>query len=692
LRRSKALHLVLLAAIAAAPMHVNATSTTANSPQLSYATYIGWPAISVPQKQGGTTMGGMATDASGFVYVTGRGSDGTTGCNFVTKVNQAGNSAVWSVCLGTDVLMTPKTVAIDPAGRIYVASDNYSLGGTGNNITKLTPETGQTVYSTSVTGMSAGNLAVDSAGNAYVVGVAFAGFQPTPGGYVSAGGAALVKLAPGGAAAYATYLDLLKPFGVAVDSKGQPWAIGTFCYDSSGNPSGVAANCAVPPSPINNTSAVRKLDATASHLLASMNFSGSGGHFVTCVVQPTGIAVAPDDSAWIVGTTEDRTTLPTTPNALQPVGSPTCGSGQGGIGYAIKLSPSGTLLYGTYLGTNQPSQLDLTIPSVVVDGQGRPYFALDAPFPGPINVTPSKIMGLSADGATLLVSTSSLFAQVQNMAVDRNGGLYVAGNTGIGAFLTTPGAWQTLFPNPTVWYPQGFAARFDLTTEAPTAQFYSVLNSASYGASVFSGLGYGWIYGFVAPGELVTLFGSSLPSNPKITFDGRQAPILYADAKQINTVVPFEVEGDSTVVTIEGVRSYVLPLHPAVPGLFTSDGSGMGQIAALNEDGTVNSVANPAKPGSVVAVYMTGAGAMSPSLSDGQLGPLSPPFPAPVQGMSALVGGNAAHIEFAGQAPGLIAGCIQVNIRIPPETPSGNVTLAVYMRLYATQAGSIAVQ
>jgi uncharacterized protein (TIGR03437 family) len=195
----------------------------------------------------------------------------------------------------------------------------------------------------------------------------------------------------------------------------------------------------------------------------------------------------------------------------------------------------------------------------------------------------------------------------------------------------------------------------------------------------------------VAPGEIVTLFGQNLPSNPKVTFDGRAAPILYADAKQINTVVPFEVIAPSTVVLLEGVRGYVLPVWPAVTGLFTADGSGRGQLAALNEDGTVNSSANPAKPGSVVAVYMTGVGAMTPPIGDGQLGPLQPPYPFPVLGVSATVNGVGAPVMFAGQAPGLIAGAVQVNVQIPADTPSGAAGLAVYIGNYQTQIGGTTI-
>jgi uncharacterized protein (TIGR03437 family) len=198
----------------------------------------------------------------------------------------------------------------------------------------------------------------------------------------------------------------------------------------------------------------------------------------------------------------------------------------------------------------------------------------------------------------------------------------------------------------------------------------------------------------VAPGEIVMLVGSGFPADPQVTFDGYPAPILYADTNQINAVVPFEVTAPNTVVSAaDTMGTYTLPVWSAVPALFTANSKGNGQLAALNEDGTVNSSANPAKAGSVVSVFMTGAGSMAPSIGDGQLGPVQPPYPVPVLGASATVNGIGAPVLFLGQAPGLIAGLIQVDIQLP-AVPAGNAALGVYIGNYQTQIGgtTVAVQ
>jgi uncharacterized protein (TIGR03437 family) len=71
------------------------------------------------------------------------------------------------------------------------------------------------------------------------------------------------------------------------------------------------------------------------------------------------------------------------------------------------------------------------------------------------------------------------------------------------------------------------------------------------------------------------------------------------------------------------VRRFVEPVlpsnNPVAPGVFTIDGTGYGQIAAINEDGTVNSPAQPAARGSVVAMWLTGFGRMQPVPLDGEV-------------------------------------------------------------------------
>jgi uncharacterized protein (TIGR03437 family) len=90
----------------------------------------------------------------------------------------------------------------------------------------------------------------------------------------------------------------------------------------------------------------------------------------------------------------------------------------------------------------------------------------------------------------------------------------------------------------------------------------------------------------------------------------------------------------------------------------------------LNQDGTVNSEANPAAAGSFVSVYLTGLGEVSPPVPSGraaQVSPLSQVIALP----GAEVGGQEAAVLFMGLAPGYV-GLGQSNIGLP-EGASGKV-------------------
>jgi uncharacterized protein (TIGR03437 family) len=194
--------------------------------------------------------------------------------------------------------------------------------------------------------------------------------------------------------------------------------------------------------------------------------------------------------------------------------------------------------------------------------------------------------------------------------------------------------------------------------------------------------------GTVAPGELFTIYGTGL-DGARVLFDGIPAPLLYAQANQINLIVPFAVHPPSTVMIVERAEiaygPYRLPVTEAAPAIFSADLSGNGQAAALNEDGTLNSPANPARRGSIITLYATGAGVMDPPMADGSVAPASLPLPKPRLGVSVLIGSFQAPVEYAGAAPGMLAGAIQLNVRVPDAAPPGDaVPVVVYVGNYGS--------
>ena len=83
----------------------------------------------------------------------------------------------------------------------------------------------------------------------------------------------------------------------------------------------------------------------------------------------------------------------------------------------------------------------------------------------------------------------------------------------------------------------------------------------------------------------------------------------------------------------------------------------------LNQDGTLNSADNAARAGSFVSVFATGLGQTDPEGSDGAIaaGAGKPP----VRPVTIKVGHETARVTYAGAAPGLVEGVIQINFEVP---------------------------
>jgi uncharacterized protein (TIGR03437 family) len=141
----------------------------------------------------------------------------------------------------------------------------------------------------------------------------------------------------------------------------------------------------------------------------------------------------------------------------------------------------------------------------------------------------------------------------------------------------------------------------------------------------------------IAPGTIMTLFGERMgpetgasfalqdghvPFNiagASITVDGRPAPVLYAQAGQINFIAPWSLRTDGTRVPICVVMNTAssclyAATAPISPGLFMVNS----QIAAINPDGTINSRIRRRQ--TRVSVYFDGHGAINGSTVDGGSG------------------------------------------------------------------------
>ena len=211
----------------------------------------------------------------------------------------------------------------------------------------------------------------------------------------------------------------------------------------------------------------------------------------------------------------------------------------------------------------------------------------------------------------------------------------------------------------------------------------------------------------ISPGEIVNIFGagglgpstpvSAVPANgsyPKqlagttVSFNGTPAVVFYTSATQVSAIVPYSmpIGGAANVTVTFGGQSFTtadaLPITAAIPGIFTSNSTGIGQVAALNQNNTINSSSVPAPEGTIVSLYVTGEGLTSPAGVDGKI--TTKPFPTPVMGVTVMMKGQNVTVTYAGEAPGLVAGVMQVNALIPPNLLSAPTTLPVDVPVVVT--------
>ncbi len=148
------------------------------------------------------------------------------------------------------------------------------------------------------------------------------------------------------------------------------------------------------------------------------------------------------------------------------------------------------------------------------------------------------------------------------------------------------------------------------------------------------------------------------------------------------------------VVATGGVRGLAatVNLAPEVPGIFSLDGSGAGQGAVLNQDGTFNSQGNPAAPGSVIQIFATGLGAVDPAVEAGQPGAIAPSFNFTTVTPVVLIGGLPAEVSFSAMAPGFV-GLYRVDAAVPGGTPAGDaIELQIQIGGQSSNIATVAVQ
>jgi len=468
-------------------------------PVLSYSTYLSGSGYDTPT--------GIAVDQLGSAYITGttnspdfpvvQGSAylGTNARTiFVSKLNPSGTGLIYSTYVGGRNFDEARAIAVDTSGNAYVTgltgsgdfpvvpAGSFTFSGSVYGIAFKLDSTGALAYTAALTEYnytdSGKGIAVDAAGNAYVVGgtVDFnipttpGAFQTTPPAQAT-GAAFLVKLGPSGKVVYGTYLT-----GGSGSSSANAVTV-----DGSGNAfvTGVTAQADFPTTPNAFQTSLRSL-AAVNAFITKVNPTGSALVYSTLLGgtyndNPSAIAVDSTGNAYVTGLTLS-TDFPTTAGSYLSSDSHAIY----GAGFVTKINPTGTgLVYSTYLagqgllntGYVKPAAVALAGVAAVVAGTTT---ATDFPTtPGALNGTVGPngdgfITELNSAGTGLTYSTlyfSTNTDSIASIASDAMGSVYVAGQTSGMGFPATMGAFQTsphVSVNPSTKF-SGFVSKIDLT-------------------------------------------------------------------------------------------------------------------------------------------------------------------------------------------------------------------------------------
>ncbi len=755
-------------------------------PILTYVTYLastGTDEISQTTGPGILHNGsgqGMAIDAAGSVYVTGRTassdfptknpyetpSKGTAPSAFVTKFSPDGSSLVYSTYLGGSNWDYAYAIAVDSSGSAYVtgltqsadfpitkgayqtvcspqpnnksvSANDAPTGCYGSTpsvfVTKLSPAGNSLVYSTFLGGFGGSYgtaIALDSAGRAYVAGnendpcntsyTFQACFPTTTGATIQTVNAnnvtnfcfAAVFDPTGAALLYSTLFGDLNGLktsttvtsggtgaaGITVDSNGYFYLIG---YTQAGKLPGTQG--AYQPSPV-------PLDGTGSYVTAYRGFIAkfepvtlnTGAYLAVCTYLGgktgntsdylSGIAVDSSGFIYVVGYTNSAD-FPVTAGAYGTVCAP--GGGLCAAGHVTKLNPTlSAASWSTFVGGARqdggddlfytgPIQLDGK-GNIYIEGIANPNFPLFNSVEGTMCCNGGLVVvELDPTGSNLLFSTPIGSGgkdpmETGGLVVDSAGDIYVAGST-IGAnLITTPGAFQTTNPSPvpTCCY-HGFVAKITPTVE-PALLSGTLANGATYLAgglvpgswAQVKGTSLGTTTRIWAASDFTGL-GNKLPTNlsgVQVMVNNQPAAVYYISPTQVSFQVPAAITGTASVQVIangQTSNSVTAAAATSSPGIFPVILGGTNYAAAVfNSDGKI--AADPsngpafrnAVPGDAVQLYATGLAA-SPA---GTL--ISTTF---LSGVTVTIG----TITVPASAAALVAvGEFQINFTVPQSFAS----------------------
>jgi uncharacterized protein (TIGR03437 family) len=294
--------------------------------------------------------------------------------------------------------------------------------------------------------------------------------------------------------------------------------------------------------------------------------------------------------------------------------------------------------------------------SVILGGSTHSKaFPMRGPAQSSFSASTSFLAGLSPDLSTLQFSTfagDTRTFSILSAAPMPDGGAIFAGST-LGPIVQSPSSnFNPAIPNAS----EALVVRATVATPAGP-RLDSVVNAASHLGVALS------------PGATIMATGTGFGNDAALLVNGTALPLIGKSSTWLVAALPlgFTSPAAATVTVQSGgaSASILAPFASAVPGVFSVDGSGLGQGYIINADGTLNSPANPALEGSKITIYATGVGPMT---FVGPYAVTSSPVEVLIDGF--LAPGIAAVF---GPVAGLPGSVYQISVYVPQPSLYGAI-------------------
>ncbi|HEV2247953.1 MAG TPA: choice-of-anchor D domain-containing protein [Terriglobia bacterium] len=381
-------------------------------------------------------------------------------------------------------------MALDASNNAYVLGAIVLANGSEEIVVfGINPQGNSILYTTTLgtTGfVTAGGIAVDPSGNAYIDGAASAGFPTTAGAYQSScgdqfcNGPFAAKLSPSGSVEYSTYLGPsdAAAHAIAVDSSGDAYITGIIA--SADLPLVNAFQPQFPGTACGGCSSafVQKLDPAGSQLLYSTYFGSISPGGLQPIANGTGIAVDGAGSIYLLG------------NGFVPLKNPI----EQGVGpmFLAKFTPDGSsLVYSTQLGGSNNLLNPDTAAGLALDSSDDVYVigdAYSADFPVTMNAYKAScleeaagacglrqvfVLKVDPTGKSLLYSTLLGSAWAGGIAIDSSSNVWVTGYGASNYFPTIQSIEQTFQQNSySASHDDSFLTRLDASGTPTFSTFF----------------------------------------------------------------------------------------------------------------------------------------------------------------------------------------------------------------------------